>query len=129
LMHRQGIRRGEMVTQNERIRITAEQSELLIAIEGHAGDILFDARAEAPESSGDLPMDLLRISPSENADEYVVTFEFDQGDGGVPRGVRLKRLDAYVTRITVKLRDDGYVFEGELTGWVGYTDAYRAPVV
>jgi len=117
-----------MVTQNERIRITAEHSELLIVIEGHAGDVLFDARADAPEGSGDLPMDLLRISPSENADEYVVTFEFDPGDGGVPRGVRLRRLDAYVTGITVKLRDDGYVFEGELTGWVGYTDAYRAPV-
>lgn len=74
-------------------------------------------------------MDFLQLTPSERAEEFVITFEFDTSRRSHrshrdDQGRRdLQRLDAHVRNVSVRLRDDGYVLDGELTGWVGYTTA------
>ncbi len=68
-----------------------------------------------------MSMDLCRLLPGDRKNQYVLTFEFDPDDEN-PGYRRLKRLEAHVRDITVKIRDNGYVLEGVLMGWIGYTD-------
>lgn len=112
-----------MPGQNEQIRITATDSELTIVIDGWPADVTFDAASTMTPMTESLPMDFLRLTPSERAQEFVITFEFDMSRSQDPDRGDLQRLDAHVRNVSVRLRDDGYVMEGELTGWVGYTAA------
>jgi hypothetical protein len=109
--------------QNEQIRITATDNDLTIVIDGWPADVTFDAASTVTPMTESLPMDFLRLTPSERAQEFVITFEFDTSRRDDPDRGDLQRLDAHVRDISIRLRDDGYVLEGELTGWVGYTAA------
>lgn len=112
-----------MPEQNEQIQITATDDDLTIVIDGWPADVTFGATSSVRPSTESLPMDFLQLTPSERAEEFVITFEFDTShlDGSERSG--LQRLDAHVQNVSVRLRDDGYVLQGELTGWVGYTAA------
>jgi len=112
-----------MPGQNERIYISATDTDLTIAIEGWPTDVSFDASSSLMPVSDSLPMDFLQLTPSERAEEFVITFEFDTSHLEGPERRKLQLLDAHVRDVSVRLRDDGYVLEGELTGWVGYTTA------
>lgn len=106
-----------MVEQQEKIRITASETDLVIAIEGGVVDLVLAAGK---------PIDLSTLKPGDNPDEYVMTLEFGRHGGDPRRGrpsVNLQRLDAHIRNVTIRLRDDGYVLEGEMAGWVGYTGA------
>ncbi|MFW5694866.1 MAG: hypothetical protein ACOCYB_06840 [Alkalispirochaeta sp.] len=112
-----------MPEQNEQIRITATDTDLQIIIDKWPADVSFDATSSVTPVSESLPMDFLQLTPSERAEEFVITFEFDTSHRDGPERRKLQRLDAHVKNVSVRLRDDGYVLEGELTGWVGYTAA------
>ncbi len=112
-----------MAEQNESIRITASDSDLTIVIDGWPTEFSFDAASSLTPLSDSLPMDFLQLTPSERSAEFVITFEFDTSHIDGPERRKLQLLDAHVRNVSVRLRDDGYVLEGELTGWVGYTSA------
>ncbi|MEX2442484.1 MAG: hypothetical protein WD492_02680 [Alkalispirochaeta sp.] len=112
-----------MPGQNERIRINATDTDLTIVIDGWPVEVAFDATSSVTPTTESLPMDFFELTPSERAQEFVLTFEFDTTQQDGPERRKLQRLDAHVRRVSVRLRDDGYVLEGELTGWVGYTTA------
>lgn len=119
----------------ERIRITAHESDLAIAVEGGAADMIFGARSSLAGPIGDLAVDMsipvrgdsFGDDPTgdDEAGDYVITLEFHKPrEGDAFRG-RLRRMDIHVRHVSVRLRDSGYVLEAELTGWIGYTGAFE----
>ena len=115
-----------MTGQQETIRITANESDLTISIEGGGADLTFDAIAPITNETNRMSMDLCRLIPGDAKNQYVLTFEFDRDDDSARGRRKLKRLEAHVRDIAVKIRDNGYVLEGVLIGWIGYTDIRRA---
>lgn len=114
-----------MTAQQERIRINARDSDITISIEGGAAGLTFEAIAPLTNRTNRMSMDLCRLIPADQQNEYVITFEFSRDDEPEPPPYRLHRLEAHVTDITVRLRNNGYTLEGVLVGWIGYTEAYR----
>jgi hypothetical protein len=116
------------VEHRERIRITAHESDLAIAIEGGAADMMFDAQSSLSAPTKDLAVDMAIPAKDDESGDYVITLEFHKRPGDdAPRG-RLARMDIHVRDVSVRLRDSGYVLEAELTGWVGYTSAFEKTV-
>ncbi len=112
-----------MAEQRKQIRITATDNNLSIVIDGWPADFTLDTTSAATPANERLAMDVLRLTPSERAREFVMTFEFDAAHRADGTRRTLGRLEAHLCNIAVRLRDDGYVLTGELTGWVGYTGA------
>lgn len=119
-----------MVEQQEKIRITAGTSEVMVAIEGGVTDLAFSAGLPFNGLDELMPMDLSMLKPGDRPDEYVITLEFGPSEEGgetdstasrLGRPGRLSRLDAHLRNVSLRLRDDGYILEGDLVGWVGYT--------
>ena len=105
----------------ERLRISIEREEVTITLEGEEESISFGG--VAPLDTAELPGQFYKLSPAERPEEYVITLEFDRSEAEELEGPSLARLDASMKNVRLKLHDDGYVLEGELTSWIGYTDA------
>ncbi len=104
-----------MIEQQERIRITAGESDVLVALEGGLTELVFGA---------ELPMGgLAYLRRSDVPEEFVITFEFDRSHSSGTHRTVLRRLDVHVRNVSIRLREDGYVIDADLSGWVGYTDA------
>jgi hypothetical protein len=112
-----------MSQHSETIRITACERDLLIAIEGEAGERLLDINTPRNTLERQPSLDALDVIPADDPDEYVISFEFDSDLWNGHRRVSLERLEVHVRDIKIRLRDEGYVLEGILSGWVGYTNA------
>lgn len=107
----------------ERLRISVENDEVRITLVGDEESISFGGVSPLPEGSAELPGQFYKMNPAERPEEYVITFEFDRSDSDSPPGPALARLDAHVRDVRLRVHDDGYLLEGELTSWIGYTDA------
>lgn len=107
----------------ERLRISVENEEVQITLVGEEESISFGGATPLPEGSGELPGQFYKMNPADRPEEYVITFEFDRADQDSLSGPSLARLDAHVKDVRLRVHDDGYLLEGELTSWIGYTDA------
>ncbi|GEM_PF-3801047 len=110
-----------MIGHPETITITASESDISITIRDAGGDVFFDARSGLPGRRA-LPQELFTPDAVSADQEYVITFEFDTPSREAGASPVLRKLDAHVRNVTVRIHDDGHVVEGELTAWVGYTN-------
>ncbi|MFP4151407.1 MAG: hypothetical protein ACOC2V_04270 [Alkalispirochaeta sp.] len=114
-----------MTRPNERIRITAHESDVMIRIDGETEEVLFDLTAGTRDDDGAFPAELLGLRPSARPDEFVLTLEFEGGEPVAEvRVTTLRRLDVHIRDVSLRLRHTGYVLEGTLAGWIGYTNAF-----
>ncbi len=111
------------MTQHEKIRISAIADRVTITISRGDGEVFFDAHSSGV--GGDtLPEVLNDPDRIAGVEEYLISFEFAPADASAPAGTTLKKLDTHVSDLSITHHDDGYILEGALTAWVGYTDAY-----
>jgi hypothetical protein len=103
------------------VEIAVMDHEVQITLDSETERISFGGIAPISEDSREIPQQFYKLGPGERPEEYVITFEFDTG--GRSRGTNLARLDASLKNVRLRLHDDGYVIEGDLTSWVAYTDA------
>lgn len=102
----------------ERIRITAQGRDVTVAIEGGPADLVFSAGQ---------PLDLSTVQIGERSEEYAITLDFDHPEeecAAARCNPRLGRLHVHLRNVSIRLRDDGFVVDGDLAGWVGYTTLY-----
>lgn len=105
----------------ERLQISVMEQEVRITLESETETVSFGGVAPVSEDSGEIPAQFYKLGPAERPEEYVITFEFDTE--GLGDGTNLARLDASLRSVRLRLHDDGYILEGELTSWIAYTDA------
>lgn len=105
----------------ERLRISVLEDQVNITLQGEGESISFGGVSPLPEESEEIPSQFYRLGPSERPEEYVITFEFESGQE-VP-GPALARLDAHIKNVRLRLHDDGYILDGEITSWIAYTNA------
>lgn len=108
----------------ERLRISVSDEEVRITLQGETESISFGAVAPLPEESSDIPAQFYRLQPADRPEEYVITFEFEWDR--VETRMSLARLDAHLREVRLRVHDDGYILEGFITSWIGYTEAVRS---
>lgn len=104
----------------ERLEISVLAQEVQITLDSANERISFGGITPISEDSQDFGQ-FYKLGPGERPEEYVITFEFETGDNS--RGTSLARLDASLKNVRLRLHDDGYIIEGDLTSWIAYTDA------
>ena len=105
------------------LRISVTDEEVGITLQGESESIEFGGIAPTTIDSSDMPAHLYRLNPSDRPDEYVITLEFDREAEETEIGASLVRLDAHIRDVKIRIHDDGYFLDGEITGWIGYTNA------
>ena len=108
----------------EHLRISVMEEKVNITLQGESESIEFGGMSPVPVESDESPAQFYKLSPSERPEEYVITFEFESPDEHT--GPALARLDTNVRNVRLRLHDDGYVLEGEISSWIAYTDAVRS---
>lgn len=101
-----------------------DKVQITLQSESENESVDFGGTAPIPAESDEIPAQFYKLNPSERPEEYLITFEFESPDEGA--GPALARLDASVRNVRLRLHDDGYVLEGDITSWVAYTDALRS---
>jgi hypothetical protein len=97
----------------------------MIRIDGETEEVFFDLTAGTRDDDGVFPAELLGLRPASRPDEYVLTLEFETAESVADvRVTALRRLDVHIREVSLRLRHTGYVLEGILAGWIGYTNAF-----
>lgn len=120
----------------ERIRVSASADEVTVTINSSTEVMTLYGASPAKTGQPGVADRLYQLEPSDREGEFILTLEFEHasdtdGDGAGDRhgersGERtyLRRFDAHLRNVSVRIRDDEYVLEGTLTAWVGYTNAF-----
>ncbi|MFW6214384.1 MAG: hypothetical protein ACOC45_00425 [Alkalispirochaetaceae bacterium] len=108
----------------EGLQISVTGDEVRITLHGDNESISFGGVAPLTEESSDVATQFYRLQPAERPEEYVVTFEFHWER--LESTMNLARLDAHLREVRLRVHDDGYILEGLLTSWIGYTEAVRS---
>ncbi|POR03068.1 hypothetical protein AU468_05800 [Alkalispirochaeta sphaeroplastigenens] len=119
-----------MSEKSKKIRLIETKEEILVTITDAAEELHFSG--VLPRGDGEFPGSSGRclLEPAREGDEMILRFSFQGGlgdsDGPRDRGQGpLKRFEAYIKDPLVTLRDEGFLLEGTLTGWVASVSARR----